>query len=307
MKAESTDSKWQEHIAHPWSIFSFFFSSFITILPSFFFSPALPIFLLLFYFPFFFSYYSSFLPLHPIDQFPTQIATWGGNHQLLKLLLENGARIDGSRVDSHGFTPLTLAITQGKVQCVMTILGYARKIVMDGKGSEEARKKAVEAIGGNFQRPSSGRTPMAFACLMKASVVTLALAQLGCDTLIADGQGNIPLHHAARAEDYGSVDALLKHTGPEAVAKETAGKQMRYLNKNNKPPQIKWDKYRALLGKMKQMHMQKQRARMAAARNGGSPQAANRSSSPSSSSSSSSPSSSSSSSSSGAIKGAKGD
>lgn len=185
----------------------------------------------------------------------------GGKAELLGLLLRAGAKIDGSRVDKAGFTALTMAITQRKVQCVMVILAHARSIVQKGKGSPESLRKAVETIGGNYRRPQSGHTPLAFACLMKAGVVTMSLAQLGCDVLIPDKEGNIPLHHAARIEDYVSVDALLKGTRDKVAIP----KQMQTENAKQERPAIQWEKYHSALKEMNERRiaaMQKKQGMM---------------------------------------------
>lgn len=120
-------------------------------------------------------------------------AAIGGHADIVELLLESGAKIDG--IGSRGETPLFLAASTGYVDVV----------------------KVLAAAGANVNKMSAeGRTPLHRAAMSGDLAVVQALLEANADPTTKDRSGRTPLdaarYYKAGADNYKLVKLLEKVT-----------------------------------------------------------------------------------------------
>lgn len=144
-------------------------------------------------------------------------------------------RIDADTPGSDGSTLLMAAIRQGRTASVEALLeGGADPNRVDARGDtpvhaaafsgKAALLRAVLAHGGdpNARNPYTGVTPLVQALLSPDARQYEVLLDAGADPGIADNNGDLPLHVAARTNNGGAILALLRK-GASPLAKNSGG------------------------------------------------------------------------------------
>lgn len=110
-----------------------------------------------------------------------------GHVEVVRALLEGGARLNESGIDYGGRGPMHWAAMNGNVDCI-------RDLVTRGADMNLVTKE--------------GKTPMHLAARQGYMEVVRALAEKGADLNLADSKGKTPMHIAARYEHVEIVRTL---------------------------------------------------------------------------------------------------
>ncbi|XP_069509848.1 serine/threonine-protein phosphatase 6 regulatory ankyrin repeat subunit C isoform X3 [Ambystoma mexicanum] len=159
---------------------------------------------------------------------PLHAAAAYGNTDSLHLLIDSGDRMGTTDVtDSHGQTPLMLAVMNGHVDCAHLLLEKgATADAADKRGRTTLHRGAMtgceDCVGGLLDhdafvlcRDFKGRTPIHFAsaCGHADVLRTLLQAALSTDPLdsVVDYSGYTPMHWAAYNGHEDCLEMLLEH------------------------------------------------------------------------------------------------
>ncbi|MEN5060768.1 ankyrin repeat domain-containing protein [Luteimonas sp. TWI1416] len=118
----------------------------------------------------------------------------------VEALLEGGA--DPDRVDARGETPVHAAAFSGNPAILRSVLAHG--------GDKDARN------------PHTGATPLVQALLSPEAGQAEVLLEAGADPDIADRNGDMPLHVAARTNGGAAILALLR-SGADPEARNSRG------------------------------------------------------------------------------------
>ena len=144
-------------------------------------------------------------------------------------------RVDADTPGSDGSTLLMAAIKQGRTASVEALLaGGADPNRVDARGETPVHAaafsgkadllRAVLAHGGdaNARNPHTGATPLVQALLSPDATQYAVLLDAGADPDLADHNGDVPLHVAARTNNGGAILAFLKK-GASPLVKNAGG------------------------------------------------------------------------------------
>jgi ankyrin repeat protein len=130
---------------------------------------------------------------------PTYAAVVAGNVDILALLIEHGADVEGRSRSINGGTPLHRAAWDGRLEVGQSLLDRGANI---------------------NSRNNSGNTPLSYAVINKHVEFVRMLLERGA---VIDGQdiyGNTPLHRAAQGVCTQAVQLLLEHGADVNVRNE---------------------------------------------------------------------------------------
>lgn len=136
-----------------------------------------------------------------------------GHVDVVECLLGHGARV--SYTTSDAWTPLHGAASAGRTEVVSFLIEYHERNSGFGSGSRaggdfEGMRKLADAAGGVNFRTRKGWTPLHLACQGAYVDTVEALLSAGASLDVADEEGDLPLHIAAREGNAGILEVLLR-------------------------------------------------------------------------------------------------
>jgi ankyrin repeat protein len=158
-----------------------------------------------------------------IDQIPLYTAAQEGHHEAVKILLENGAKVD--QVDNDGTTPLYIASQQGHYEVVKILLEAEADIdcandddstplwIASQQGHYEIVEILIEAEADIDCVNHKGATPLWIAAQNGHYDVVQRLIDAGADVNKADKNGRTALSIAWQQGHYEIVKILLAQAG----------------------------------------------------------------------------------------------
>jgi len=146
---------------------------------------------------------------------PLHDAAWFGNEQIVRVLVEGGARVDTAH-EEGGSTPLDYAVLRGNATIVRLLLEHGAKsaralFTAAGHGQTEIVRLLIGAGFSVTARDDSGSAPLDLAALQGGGeTVRLLLAEGAGRDQPHPGTGAAPLIEAASRGNAGAVAALLE-------------------------------------------------------------------------------------------------
>jgi ankyrin repeat protein len=151
---------------------------------------------------------------------PLHSAASGGHVAMAALLIERGAKVDSR--DSRGYTPLIVAITNGRAETAQLLLNAGADPIAEESTyhdtslhlaalmnlPEMGKLLLAKGVDINLRSNHNGETPLFYATVERSFEMVAFLLSEGADPNIPDKSGTRPY---LRASDKRIRDLLIKH------------------------------------------------------------------------------------------------
>lgn len=152
---------------------------------------------------------------------PLNDAVSAGDLETVRLLLEQGEKVNGKDVNYSDITPLFLAVESGNVPITRLLIQYGAKVnardkqkrtplmFVDDDATPELISALIEAGAKVNVHDKTGKTPLIAAAESSSVEVVNALIGAGAALNESDEDGLTPLMKAVEREDADAVNALI--------------------------------------------------------------------------------------------------
>ena len=161
-------------------------------------------------------------PNHFIDSHaPLHTTALLGKHEIVQVLVDNGATIDIKTTTNEQYTPLHLAAHSGNFATVKVLVNLGASVDSRSKnGRTPLRLAAAEGYANIAEflvskdadpnaQDSVAATPLHVAAGLSRKSVVDVLVKVGADITIPDNQGNTPVHEAIKTGDTDLLQLVL--------------------------------------------------------------------------------------------------